>query len=81
MASKFIEITVQNYNIVHGFDKENKEIEEYIEVNKPSIKLVNVDRILSVSEKFVLISYGFDRIIYWEYLDGYDVLTQKLLSL
>jgi hypothetical protein len=60
MTTQFIEITVQNHNIVHGFDSENKEIEEYVTVSEPAKKIVNVDRILSVSEKFILISYGYN---------------------
>ena len=78
MSAKFIEITVQNYNVLHGFDEQNKEIEEYVEVSEPVKKLVNVERILSVSEKFILISYAYNRAIYWEYLDDYQTVMEKL---
>jgi hypothetical protein len=74
---RFIPLTVTNHAILHGFDENNKEILEQV-VSEPSTKLVQVDRILSVSEKYVLISYAFDRIIYWEYLDGYEKVKAML---
>ncbi|AXT54271.1 hypothetical protein J8L88_15125 [Aquimarina sp. MMG015] len=75
---KFIELTLHNHTIVHGFDARNQEIIEEVEVKSPSKKLVSVDRILSVSEKYILIKYAFDRIIYWEYLEDYENLKTML---
>ncbi|WP_108803705.1 hypothetical protein [Aquimarina sp. Aq107] len=75
---KFIELTLHNHTIVHGFDARNQEIIEKVEVKSPSKKLVSVDRILSISEKYILIKYAFDRIIYWEYLEEYDNLKTML---
>ncbi|QKX06226.1 hypothetical protein HN014_15350 [Aquimarina sp. TRL1] len=77
---KFIELTLQNHTILHGFDARNQEITEAVTVETPSKKLVAVDRILSVSERFILIKYAYDRIIYWEYLDGYEEVLKKLSS-
>ena len=51
---KFIQLTVKNHQIMHGFDNENKEIIEKIDIEKPSVKLIAIDRILSISEKFIL---------------------------
>ncbi len=65
---------------MHGFDKDNKEIIETVTVDGWSKKLVNVDRILSVSEKFVLTSYADGRIIYWEYKEGFKSLKRRLKS-
>ncbi|SEL42379.1 hypothetical protein SAMN04487910_2413 [Aquimarina amphilecti] len=75
---KFIELTLQNHTIVHGFDARNQEIVEEVIVKSPSKKLVSVDRILSISEKYILIQYAFDRIIYWEYLEDYENLKTIL---
>ncbi len=75
---KFIELTLHNHTIVHGFDARNQEIIEKVEVKSPSKKLVSVDRILSVSNKYILIKYAFDRIIYWEYLEEYENLKTML---
>ncbi len=73
---KFIQLTVKNHQIMHGFDSENKEIIEAVNVEKPSVKLIAIDRILSISEKFVLTSY-LDRLIYWEYQENFkDVVAQ-----
>ncbi|SHI62204.1 hypothetical protein [Aquimarina spongiae] len=69
---KFIELTLKNHMIVHGFDARNKEIMEEVEVKEASKKLVAIDRILSVSKKYVLTKYTQDRIIYWEYQESYD---------
>jgi len=75
---KFIELTLKNHTILHGFDARNQEIVEEVTVELASKKLVAVDRILSVSERFILIKYAYDRIIYWEYLDGYEKVQQLL---
>ncbi len=75
---KYIELTLKNHTIVHGFDARNQEITEEVEVEKASKKLVAVDRILSVSENFILIEYAFDRIVYWEYMEEYDEVKQLL---
>ncbi len=69
---KFIELTLKNHTIVHGFDARNKEIIEEVEVKEASKKLVAIDRILSVSEKYILTKYAHDRIIYWEYQESYE---------
>jgi hypothetical protein len=77
-TARFIEVTVQNYIISHGFDNLNKEITEKVIQNEPVKKLIAVDRILSVTEKYLLTTYGHGRLIYWEYLEPYDEITGKL---
>ncbi|MBO0323141.1 hypothetical protein J0X14_12610 [Muricauda sp. CAU 1633] len=77
---KFIEIVVQNHLVSHGFDAENKEILEEVIVEKPTKKLLRVDRIQSVSEKYILTSYGFGRLVYWEYEGSYTALKELLLT-
>lgn len=74
----FIEITVQNHLILHGFDEANKEIIEEVIVDKPAKKLIAIDRIRSVSEKYILTSYGYGRLIYWEYQGSYKKLKEQL---
>ncbi|WP_378172029.1 hypothetical protein [Aquimarina sp. SS2-1] len=75
---KFIELTLKNHIILHGFDARNQEITEEVSVATASKKLVAVDRILSVSEKYILIKYAYDRIIYWEYLEDYKDVMEML---
>ncbi|SRR5690554_897036 len=76
---KFIEIVVQNHLILHGFDQDNKEIIEEVEVKSPMKKLIRVDRIQSVSEKYILTSYGFDRLVYWEYEGSYTEMKELVM--
>ncbi len=75
---KFIELTLKNHTILHGFDARNKEITEDVEVQEASKKLVAIDRILSLSEKFILIEYAYNRIIYWEYMEDYKAVKAML---
>ncbi len=77
---RFIELTLKNHTIVHGFDARNKEIIEEVEAANASKKLVAIDRILSVSENFILIQYAYDRIIYWEYEEDYKHIKNILLQ-
>lgn len=64
---------------MHGFDENNKEIEETVSVPEWSEKLIAVDRIMSVSEKFILTTYAEGRLIYWQYEGGLSAL-EKILS-
>lgn len=77
----YIEIVMGNHQILHGFDQENKEIIEHVTVEKPAKKLVAIDRILSVSEKFILTTYAFGRLVYWEYEESYDEIREKIKAL
>lgn len=75
---KFIELTLGSHQILHGFDAQNKEIIEDVQVENPAKKLVAIDRILSLSAKYILISYAFDRVIYWEYEEPYETVRKQL---
>ena len=78
MPSQFIEITVQHHLVSHGFDENNKEIIEEITVEQPMKKFLSVDRIQSVSEKYLLTTYGHGRLVYWEYEGTYEELKEKI---
>ena len=67
--------------ILHGFDNQNQEILEEVEVDSVAKKLIAVHRILSVSEKYILVAYAYDRIIYWEYEESYEYVKQLLGNL
>jgi hypothetical protein len=75
---RFVEVTVSNYIILHGFDANNKEIEEYVKDQAPKKKMISVDRIQSISEKYICTTYANNRLIFWEYNDGYKNLKKKL---
>lgn len=74
----FIKVHTKNHVIVHGFDENNKEIEEKIEVEKSMEKLIAIHRIQSISEKYILTTYSHGRYIYWEYEENYATLVQLL---
>lgn len=77
---KFIKLTVKNHKIMHGFDADNKEIIENVVVDKSTVKLIAIDRIQSISEKFILTSYA-DRLIYWEYEESFNDIISQLNKL
>ncbi len=76
--SKFLEIKVKNHVILHGFEENNKEILEEVEADSFVTKLVAIDRIQSISEQYILTSYAFGRLIYWEYEGTLDELKSAL---
>ena len=78
---KFIELSIGSFIISHGFDEQNKEIEEHFTVEVFAKKLIAVDRIKSLSEKYILTDYLDRRWIYWEYEEEYNVVKEKLLGL
>ena len=80
MNTSFIELTFGNYIIVHGYDKRNKEIAEEIKVETPTKKIISIDRIKSVSKKYILTDYLDGRSIYWEYEEEYDYVKNQILK-
>ncbi|WP_075344338.1 hypothetical protein [Tenacibaculum agarivorans] len=78
MSKQFIELKLGSHQIVHGFDNENKEIIEEIKVERFTKKLVNISRIKSISEKFILTDYAQGRWIYWEYEGDFETLKNSL---
>ncbi len=75
---RFVEVVVQNHMVSHGFDENNQEILENVIVDEPRKKLIRVDRIQSLSEKYILTSYGYGRLVYWEYEGSYEKLKALL---
>ena len=77
---EFIELTLGSYMISHGYDADNKEVLEHVEVNGFSNKLVAVSRVKSLSEKYILTDYLDGRWIYWEYAETFDEVKNKLVN-
>ena len=75
---KYIELELGSHEILHGFDFNNKEVIEKVEVDWFSKKLVAIDRIKSISENAILCEYAFDRIIYWSYKGSMEDIKRKL---
>ncbi|GAB7125611.1 hypothetical protein JCM19000A_01180 [Silvimonas sp. JCM 19000] len=78
MSAKFIRLKVRTARIVHGFDAQNAEIIEEPLDEAYTIKLVAIDRIQSISERYLLVTGGHGRLMYWEYKGGMDALAQRL---
>lgn len=79
-GKSFIEISVHNHIILHGFDENNNEITEEVKVDHSTKKFIAIDRIQSLSEKYILTTYAFGRLVYWEYDEDYDVIKSKINS-
>lgn len=77
---KFIELEVKTAFTVHGFDENNKEVIENVSDDIFVKKLISIDRIQSISEKYILVTSSHTRVMYWEYNCSMDELTQKLKS-
>jgi hypothetical protein len=76
--SKFIRVTTGNYLIVHGFDANNKEIIEEVNVAEKTVKIVAIKRIQSISEKYLLVTGSHGRMMYWEYEESFEDLQKQL---
>ncbi|NME71393.1 hypothetical protein [Flammeovirga aprica] len=75
----FIEVEVKLSVIVHGYDSDNKVIEETFEEEGFMKKILAVSRIQSISEKYILVTSSHGRIMYWEYKGSMEDLKQRLL--
>lgn len=76
---KFIELTLGSHMISHGYDANNKEILEHVNVEGFSKKVVSISRIKSLSEKYILTDYLDGRWIYWEYAEDFETLKKTLV--
>ncbi|WMS86777.1 hypothetical protein [Pleionea litopenaei] len=76
----YIEARVKTAMIVHGYDQENQEVVESIDDSEYTRKLIQVDRILSISEDFLLVSSNHGRVMYWHYDESLDEIKQRLLD-
>jgi hypothetical protein len=75
----FIELEVKLGIIVHGYTAENKEIEEVYKEDDFVKKIVAIDRIQSISEKYILVKSSHERVMYWEYKGTMEELKQRML--
>lgn len=75
---KYIEIEVRTALIVHGYDDENNEIEQEINEQEYMTKLVSIERIQSVSEKYLLVTASHERVMYWEYKGTLKEIKSRL---
>lgn len=79
MDSEFIELTLGSHVISHGYNSDNKEITETVNVDGFSKKMVAISRIKSISEKYILTDYIDGRWIYWEYKEGFEDIKKLLV--
>ena len=78
---RFIKLNLGDFIISNGYDKDNREIKEHVKVERFSRKIISVDRIKSLSKKYILIDYLDGRWIYWEYKEDYNTIKNKLLAI
>ncbi|MBN7811490.1 hypothetical protein J0A68_11020 [Algoriphagus sp. H41] len=76
----FIELEVKLGIIVHGYTAENREIEEVCQEPEFVKKIVAIDRIQSISEKYILVKSSHERVMYWEYKGTMEELKQRMLA-
>jgi len=76
----FISLKVRAAFIMHGYDEQNREVIE--QVSDPDFveKLVRIERIQSISEKYVLVTASDGRLAYWEYDEEFADLKARLVA-
>ena len=77
----FIELEVKTAIITHGYDAQNKEIQELINEGDFMKKIIAIERIKSISEKYLLVTSSHNRIMYWEYKGTMTQVKQKLIDI
>lgn len=77
----FIELEVKSSITVHGYDNENKEIEEVFEPTGFMKKIIAISRIQSISEEYILVNSSHGRLMYWKYKGTMEEVKQKLLRI
>ncbi|MCW3480977.1 hypothetical protein OL229_15620 [Neisseriaceae bacterium JH1-16] len=74
----YLSVSVRTALIVHGYDEDHQEIVEEVNETQFVDKLVLVDRIQSISAKYLLVTGSHGRVMYWEYQGGLPALRTKL---
>jgi hypothetical protein len=77
---RFIKVKVKDYIVLHGYDNNDKEIEEFVSIPEAIEKLIAIDRIMFVTDKYILTSFTAGRLIYWHYEGSLIELENKLLE-
>lgn len=75
---KYIAVTVRTAMMMHGYTENDEEI---IQVFKDQVfveKLLLIDRIQSITEKYILVTSSHGRVMYWEYEGGFAALKLRL---
>jgi hypothetical protein len=75
---KFISLRVRSAIVMHGYTADNKEIIEEAEADTFVEKLISIDRIQSVTEKYLLVTCSHNRVMYWEYEGGLSHVKDRL---
>lgn len=77
---KFIPLHVRVDTIVHGYDETHHQITEAIADGAWTDKLLALDRLLSATERHLLVAGSHGRVMYWEYEGGLAWLTKRLAA-
>ncbi|MEO5686098.1 MAG: hypothetical protein ABIR54_01955 [Burkholderiaceae bacterium] len=77
---KFICLRVRNAILMHGYTSDNVEIVEEFTDEAFVEKLIAVDRIQSLTEKYVLVTSSHGRVMYWEYEGTLAVVQERLAA-
>lgn len=75
---KYILLRVRVAAIVHGYDDANRQITESLEDSEWCQKLLSLDRLLSATERHLLVTGSHGRVMYWEYEGGLAWLTEAM---
>ena len=77
---KFISLRVRNALLMHGYTADNQEIVEEFKDEAFVEKLIAVDRIQSLTEKYVLVTSSHGRVMYWEYEGSLASVKERLAA-
>jgi hypothetical protein len=77
---KFISVRVRNALVMHGYTDSNQEIVDEIKDEEFVEKLIAIERIQSVSEKYILVTSSHGRVLYWEYEGDLASIKSRLAN-
>lgn len=75
---RFISVRVRNAIVMHGYAADNSEIVQEVTGEEFAEKLIAIERIQSVSEKYILVSSSHGRVLYWEYEGDLASIKERL---
>jgi hypothetical protein len=77
---KYISVKVRPAFVIHGYTADNEEIVHSFGEEEFAEKVLLVERIQSISDKYLLVTSSHGRTMYWEYEGGFDAMKARLAS-
>lgn len=77
---KYISAHIKAAQVFHGYSDDRQLIVDDVPADGFVEKLIQIDRILSITANYIFIKCPHDTVQTWEYKGGFDAMKKRLAS-